>query len=347
MRQIDLRSDTLTKPTTEMLESILCAPVGDDGRASGRKGEDPTVAETEIMAAKLFGKEDALFVPSGTLGNTLCGCTHCPREAGVVIAENMHAYRAEESLFSPEYFGRKAVLVPQSEGMYHMDPLHAALKSGRVRLVWLENSYNFEGGRALPREDIKRVADLCHQYDVPIHLDGARIFNAAAALHISVKELTQDVDSIMFCVSKGLSAPIGSFVVGSYAFIDRARVIRKKLGGQLRQAGVLAATARYALEHMVQRLPEDHAHARQLADGLMNCPGIHVDMDAVQTNIVNIVIQTGENSRSWLKRLEQEQNLRVHYIDPKTVRLVTYRGITSEDIEEAIQRLQIFTRGTY
>lgn len=342
MRTIDLRSDTVTLPTPDMLEFMMHAPVGDDGRAKGCKGEDPTAAEAEAYVAELFGKEDALYVPSGTMGNMVCVATHCRRGEKAVTALNMHMYKAEKGIFNPDLCGVEAVCLPHERGAYRLDALEQRLREGDIKLVCLENSYNFEGGCVIPRDKMEGILELCARYGATTHLDGARIFNAACALGISVKELTAGVDSVQFCVSKGLSAPIGSFVAGSRAFIERARETRKMLGGQLRQVGILAGGGLYAVKHLSQRVAHDNARARRLAEGIQDARGISIEMDTVQTNIVKVDLHGDLRGRAWLKALEECEQVRAHYITDDSIRLVTYRGITDEDIDEAVLRIRRF-----
>ncbi|MEG0803503.1 MAG: GntG family PLP-dependent aldolase [Pygmaiobacter sp.] len=342
MKTIDLRSDTLTLPTSEMLQVMLQAPLGDDGRAKGTKGEDPSAVSAEEFAATLMRREDALFVPSGTLGNTLCVLTHCRRGARVITADNMHLYKAERSVFDPEIGGMEAVCLPQTGGVYDRTALETELKTGTVGLVCIENSYNFEGGCAIGKADMDWMIDLCHDYGVPVHLDGARIFNAAQALQITPDSLISRADSVMFCVSKGLCAPIGSFVCGSAEWVARARQKRKLLGGQLRQVGMLAAAGEYALRHLRERLAKDNARAAALAVGISNCNGIQLYNETCMTNLVLIRLEQGKNAHEWIARLAAEEHVLAHYINDETVRFVTYRGITDEDIAQAIVRIQSF-----
>ncbi len=341
MKTIDLRSDTLTVPTEEMLSYMISVSVGDDGRALGDKGEDPTAVETERYMAELFGREDALFVPSGTMGNTLCVKTHCCRGSRVITAANMHLYKAEKVLFEPEFGGMEAVLVPQKHGVYEEAELKRALEKGGIGAVCLENSYNFEGGRAIARGEMEKVITLAHAHGVPVHVDGARIFNAALALHTEVAALTKDADSVMFCVSKGLGAPIGSFIVGSREFIVRAREIRKRMGGQLRQVGYLEAAGRYAVEHAKEQLEKDHENARLFAQLLDDCPGLSLNLSSVQTNLV-MLSPEGGNAREWLQKLKEQEGVLGHFIDDTSARFVTYRGIEREDISEAAKRIRRF-----
>lgn len=342
MKIIDLRSDTVTLPTKEMLEYMLSVPVGDDGRMHGTKGEDPTAIEAEAYAAKVFGREDALYVPSGTMGNMVCVATHCKHGEKAVTAKNMHMYKAEKGIFNPDLCGVVPILLPHVKGVYDLDMLDKTLAQGDIKLVCLENTYNFEGGCVIDRESIEKILEICRRYNVATHMDGARIFNAAAALGMTVAELTAGVDSVQFCVSKGLSAPIGSFVTGSKEFITRARETRKMVGGQLRQVGILAGAGKFAIEHLSARVIHDHERAYRLADGIKDAKDISVDMDTVQTNIVKVDLHGALRGRAWIKAMEEEAGVLTHYITDDAIRLVTYRGITDSDIDEAIARIRSF-----
>ena len=342
MKTIDLRSDTVTLPTREMLEYMISVPLGDDGRAKGSKGEDPTAAEAEAYVAKVFGKEDALYVPSGSMGNMVCVAPHCKRGEKAVTAVNMHMYKAEKGIFSPDLCGIVPVCLPHTKGVYDLKELEKALKGGDIKLVCLENTYNFEGGCVISREDIEKILKLCKQYGAATHMDGARVFNAASALGISVAELTEGVDSVQFCVSKGLSAPIGSFLVGSREFIEKARATRKLMGGQLRQVGLLAGAGMYAVQHLSERVAHDNARARKLAEGIQDAKDISIDLSTVQTNIVKVDLHGALKGKDWLRALEEEAHVRAHYITDDSIRLVTYRGISDEDIDEAIVRIRNF-----
>lgn len=343
---IDLRSDTLTLPTAEMLQAMLEAKLGDDGRTRGHKGEDPTAVEVEEMVAGLLGMEDALFVPSGTMGNTVCVAALAKRGEKVITTANSHIYKAERALFDEDLLGRQAVLIPHEKGVYDLKALRQALKQQDISVVCTENTYNFEGGAVISREQTQAVTELCKSYQVPVHLDGARIFHAASALGLPVAELIQGVCSIMFCVSKGLCAPIGSFIAGDCGFIKKARETRKALGGQLRQVGMLEAAGKIAVEQMSKRVGEDNALAFKLAQGLQNTPGINVDLDGVKTNIVKLDIPTG-NAGDFIRDLEIQQLVRTHYTTDQSVRLVTYYGISESDVEEAVKRIRVFCQSYY
>lgn len=342
MKTIDLRSDTVTLPTKEMLEFMMSVPLGDDGRANGSKGEDPTAAEAEHYVARVFGREDALFVPSGSMGNMVCMATHCARGEKAVTATNMHMYKAEKGIFSDAVCGIQAVCLNHVKGVYDLAQLEETLKAGDIKLVCMENTYNFEGGCVIKRSDIESILAICKKYNVATHMDGARIFNAAEAIGTTVAALTAGVDSVQFCVSKGLSAPVGSFIVGSAEFIRKARDVRKLFGGQLRQVGLLAGAGMFAVQNLSKRVANDNRRARKLAEGIKDAKDISVDMDTVETNIVKVDLHGSLKGREWLKALENEFSVRAHYITDDAIRLVTYRGITDEDIDEAIKRIRKF-----
>jgi len=338
---VDLRSDTLTTPTEEMLQYMIKAKVGDDGRANGLKGEDPTVIELERLAAKKFGKEDALFVPSGSMGNMVSLMASANRGDSIVVAQNTHLYKAEKGNFDKDLCGFVPEFVSQTKGVYDLVELESRLKSRKIALVCIENTYNFEGGTIISKEQTKSITDICSKYGVPVHLDGARIFNASAALGLEVKELAEGVNSIMFCISKGLCAPIGSVVVGSTEFIKKARVKRKLVGGQLRQAGIIAAAGIVAIEKMADRLKEDHIRAKKLAEGASQIPGLIIDMESVQTNMAKVVLDFGNLSADqFLKGLSDKYMVKGHLISENSIRFVTYNGISEADIIEAINRIK-------
>ena len=278
MDHIDLRSDTVTWPTDKMRRAMAEARVGDDVF-----GDDPTVLDLEARAARRFGREAAVLVPSGTMGNLVSILAHCARGERVILGDNTHTFGLEGG--NPATVGSvQAWPVPvQRDGTMRIEDLRAGISPTDdyhfplTRLISIENTQAGAGGQPVPAAYIAKVKALCRQHDLRLHIDGARIFNAAVALGVDVRELTADCDTLMFCLSKGLCAPIGSLVVGSAAFIDQARRIRKALGGGMRQAGVFAAAGIIALEEMPTRLHEDHATARALAEGLHRTGWFTVD----------------------------------------------------------------------
>ncbi len=333
MHTIDLRSDTVTKPTQEMREAMARAEVGDDVF-----GEDPTVKQLEETAAHLVGKEAALFVASGTMGNQVAVLAHTGRGNEVIVDAESHIFYYEVG--APAVLS--AVQLRPVEGLHGPDA--AALAAGAVRgpdihfpetaLLCLENTHNRRGGTVMTPDAMRQVYLAAREREVAVHVDGARIFNAAVALGVDVKDLTCWCDSVMFCLSKGLGAPVGSILAGTGEFIARARKYRKLLGGGMRQAGILAAAGLVALQ-TVDRLAEDHAHARLLAEALAEVPGVAVDLERVQTNIVLAdVAGTGMNAAQYVAALREKGVLAVTF-GPHLVRFVTHRDVTRSDVERA------------
>ncbi len=287
METIDLRSDTVTKPTPEMREAMAKAEVGDDVY-----GDDPTVNRLQELAAEMLGKEAGLFVPSGTMGNLAAILTHCQRGDEVIIGQENHSYQHEAAGMSVLGGVSSYQLKNQPDGSLLLDDVEDAIRSGDdphdaiTRLVCLENTHNRCGGTVQTPEYTRQVAKLAHDHGLKVHLDGARIFNAAAALGVPARELAAPVDSVTFCLSKGLSAPVGSVLCGDRAFIQKANRARKVLGGGMRQAGILAAAGIVALQKMVGRLGEDHVRARNLAEGLRKSDCVVLDPGSPATNMV-------------------------------------------------------------
>jgi threonine aldolase len=334
IRTIDLRSDTVTHPTPAMREAMAMAEVGDDVF-----GEDPTVRRLETMAAERMGKEAAVFVASGTMGNLVSILAHCGRGDEAIVGSEAHVLHYEAG-GAPGLGGIELRTVPNDDhGMLDLDALEATVRPENVHmprtaLVCLENTHNRCGGGVLTVEETAAVARIARRHGVAVHLDGARIFNAAVALGVEPSALAAEVDSVTFCLSKGLSAPVGSLVCGSAGFIQRARRMRKMVGGGMRQAGVIAAAGIVALEQMVDRLAEDHEHAQLLACGLAPLPGIRIDPAAVQTNIVVFGVDDGVT----LQRRLRDAGVLTTAFGPTRVRMVTHHGITRADIEEALER---------
>ncbi len=332
MRTIDLRSDTVTLPSREMLDAMSRAPLGDDVF-----GDDPTVLALEAHAARMLGKEAALFVPSGTMGNLLATMTHTQPGDELICGPAMHTFSSEAS-GAARIAGVSTRLVPQREARVSPADVVAAIRADdphypRTALVWVEQPH---AGWIMPMENLAAVATAAHEHGLPVHMDGARIFNAAVALRIPAQDIARHADTVMFCVSKGLAAPVGSLLVGPAAFIARARRNRKVLGGGMRQAGVIAAAGLYALDHMVDRLEEDHDTARRLAEGLRSL-GWRIDRDATETNIFVAEPPAGASKDNLPPRLGAH-GVRVHWpAGSPGVRLVTHYGIEMSDIERAIE----------
>ncbi len=336
MQFIDLRSDTVTLPTPAMREAMANAEVGDDVL-----GEDPTVNRLEAMAAERTGKEAALFVSSGTMGNLVAVLTHCGRGEEMIVGDRAHIFLNEAGGASA-LGGIHSRQVPnQPDGTLEPAQVEAAIRAEnphypRTRLICLENTHNRCGGACLTPDYMHKMRGLANQYKLRIHLDGARVFNAAIAQALDVRELTRDADSLSFCLSKGLSAPVGSLVCGPSGFIYEARRVRKLLGGGMRQAGIIAAAGIVALEHMVDRLAEDHVNARRLAEGLADTPGILLDPGRVHTNIVIFELQDGYfDSSEFCKKLSSH-GVKMSPVDARKIRAVTHYGIEADHIQQAL-----------
>jgi len=333
MREVDLRSDTVTQPTERMREAMARARVGDDVY-----GEDPTVRALEELAAERMGKEAALFCASGTMANLVAVLTHTQRGDGVLCEATAHIYEYESQGLSAL---AGAVLRPirGERGWISPVALEAALQPTGPhfpppRLVCLENTHNRAGGVAVTPERIASTAAVAHRAGLAVHLDGARIFNAAVALGVPAKVLAEPADSVMFSLSKGLSAPVGSVLCGSRPFIERARRWRQMVGGGMRQAGVLAAAGIVALQEMVDRLAEDHRRAKALAGGLSRLPGVEVDPDQVDTNIV--LARVEGLAHDLVARLAA-QGVLCFALSPQEIRFVTHRHISDEDVAWAVE----------
>lgn len=341
MKSIDLRSDTVTLPTPKMREAIYEAEVGDDVFS-----EDPTVNRFEQMAAERVGKEAALFVASGTMGNLVCTLTHCARGEEVILGDKTHMFLNEAGGMSALGGIHPHTVANQSDGTMRLEDIEGAIRGSnlhfpRTRLICLENTHNRCNGAALPPEYMDSVAALAKRYGLSLHLDGARVFNAAVALGVDVKELTRSVDSVSFCLSKGLSAPVGSAVCGSSGFIAEARRTRKVLGGGMRQAGIIAAAGIVALEQMVERLKEDHANARRLAEGIAEIEGLSIDAAVVQTNILYFdLVGDRMDVDTFVTRLDKKGVRLLHTGGPHRCRIVTHYGIEAEDIDETLKALK-------
>jgi len=336
MQFIDLRSDTVTLPTPAMREAMATAEVGDDVLS-----EDPTVNRLEAIAAARVGKEAALFVASGTMGNLVALLTHCGRGDEIIAGDRAHLFLYEAGGASALGSIHSRQVPNRPDGTLDLAQVEAAIRPDndhfpRSRLLCLENTHNRCGGACLTPDYLRQARALADQYGLRIHLDGARIFNAAAALGLDVRELTRPADSVSFCLSKGLSAPVGSLLCGSADFIHQARRVRKVVGGGMRQAGVIAAAGIVALEQMVDRLADDHANARRLAQGLADIPGINLDPSRVQTNIVIFELRNGALSPDAFCRRLADQGVKMSPIEGRQIRAVTHYGIEAEHIEQAL-----------
>jgi len=340
---IDLRSDTVTHPTPEMREAMYHAEVGDDVY-----GEDPTINRLQELAAERTGKEAALFVPSGSMGNEVAILTHAGRGQAVIAGNHTHIYLYEGG--GASVLGGSPVYAVNNnpDGTLDQDQLLATIADesdehvAATALICIENTHNWCGGKALNSEQVQAVANIAHERGLAVHMDGARIFNAAIALGQQVSTLASQVDSLMFCLSKGLSAPVGSMLVGSQEFIRRARRNRKLLGGGMRQAGILAAAGIVALEKMVERLAEDHAHCKRLAQGLADYPQVEVDPEQVMTNILIFRLRSAEQTPLTEEEVQpflhkaREQGVLLGTMGGGRIRAVTHYGIEEQDIETAL-----------
>jgi threonine aldolase len=339
--KIDLRSDTVTFPTEEMRKAMYEAPLGDDVF-----GEDPTVNKLERISAEMLGKEAAVFVASGTMGNLAAILSHCGRGDEAILGDVSHIFLNEAGGISALGGINPRILPTQDDGTIDPGTIRSAIRWDDphfpiTRLICLENSHNRCGGAILSLEYVRQVASIAEENQLFLHLDGARIFNAAVGLNRPVADLAEPFDSVTFCLSKGLSAPVGSVLCGSEDFIRKARRARKILGGGMRQVGVIAAAGIVALESMVERLAEDHANARFLAVGLDRIPGIKVVKNPPPTNMVFISLdeESGYSLREFIARL-REQGVLVSGGGPGRLRLVTHYGITEEDIGRTIEAFE-------
>jgi threonine aldolase len=328
---IDLRSDTLSMPTEEMLLSIQTAALGDDSRDG-----DPTVLELEALAAEMMGKEAGLLTPSGTMSNLVAMRTHVEPGATAIVEQSAHLYGAEIGGIAASC-GLLVLPVPGRHGAMDLDRLRfAARKVGTLfptrGILCLENTHNAAGGTVIPLEHMEEASTIVRGKGLAVHLDGARIFNAAVALGTDAKTLARPADTVSFCLSKGLSAPIGSVLTGPRDFIARARMVRRAMGGTLRQAGIIAAPGLIALRTLIARLADDHAHARLFAEGVAAIEGLSVDLGSVQSNIINLdVAELGIDAATFASHLDP---LGVRGLPGMgtVVRFVTYRGISRADI---------------
>jgi threonine aldolase len=333
---IDLRSDTVTLPSPAMRQAMAEAELGDDVY-----GEDPTINHLEEMAAERLGKEAALFVASGTMGNLVALLTYCGRGDEVILGDRSHTF-VNEAGGCAALGGIHPHPIPnQPDGTLDLGDIGAAIRGDnihypRTRLICLENTHNYCGGTVLSAEYTAQVGTLARKHGLALHMDGARVFDAAVALGVEAAELVREVDTVMFCLSKGLSAPVGSVLCGSRDFIHEARRARKIVGGGMRQAGILAAAGIVALEEMVGRLAEDHANARRLAEGLAGLEGISLNLDSVHTNMIFFDLTAGRISAwEFVERLDRE-GVRLLNLGPRTMRMVTHYGISAGDIDDAL-----------
>lgn len=338
---IDLRSDTVTLPPLEMRKAIARAELGDDVY-----GEDPTVHKLEALTARMLGKESALLTPSGTMANLLAILGHCPRRKRLLVGDLSDIWRWEAGGGSilgglvyhplPTNTNGEIPVEEMEDALYGEDDPQCV----RTGLICLENTHCLSGGRVLSLPYLSRVRDFARTHFIPVHLDGARIFNAAVAAGLDVRQITEFADSVTVCLSKSLAAPVGSLVAGSREFIQELRRLRKMIGGGMRQAGVLAAAGIYALEHMMARLTEDHDNAKHLAAGLAQVPGIEISPEPPQTNMVFWTLSNPDlNVRNFLCAVENH-GVRISELGKRRIRAVTHYGISRQDTEYAIRAVR-------
>lgn len=333
MRPIDLRSDTVTKPTPEMYQAMMKAEVGDDVLL-----DDPTVAKLESLAAEIMGKEAAVFVPSGTMGNQMAIATHTKPGTAMIVEEEAHVIYYEVG--APAIFsGVLTWTLASNQGIIEPELLRKRITKQNLHtpgtsLICLEDTHNRAGGTVIPLETLADYRKISLEHNLPIHVDGARIFNAAVAQGVPVKEIAKHVDTVNFCLSKGLRSPVGSVLTGSHDFIERARIWRKRLGGGMRQAGILAACGIISLTKMIDRLAEDHENVQTLGKGLQDTPGIDIHPEIHPTNL--LMMNTDRPADEWQSALH-EKGVWCNPASTHRIRFVTHADVSTEQIQEAIQ----------
>jgi threonine aldolase len=338
MKVIDLRSDTVTRPSPEMRHVIATAEVGDDVF-----GDDPTVIELEAYVAGLFEREASLFVPSGTMANQICLKAHSQPGWELLCDRDCHLVNYEAA--GPAvHSGLLVNLLTTERGMVTADMVRTNIRPKdlhcpETKIVALENTHNRHGGTILPQNEILRVRQVCDEFGLILHLDGARIWNVHVATGIPLPELTRPFDSVSVCLSKGLGAPIGSMILGSAEFIAKCRRERKLFGGGMRQVGIIAAAGLYAVKNNIGRLAEDHANARRLAEGLNGLGSFRIDLSRVETNIVVAGIDGDHTADSVLAKMKEVGVWAVPF-GPKRIRFVTHLDVSRSDCEEALERLR-------
>lgn len=336
-RLIDIRSDTSSLPTDQMREAMKRAKVGNDGY-----GEDPTVNRLEELAAEKMGKEAALFVPSGTMGNLLALLCHTDRGDEIIVEDQAHIITRERGY--AYVAGLEVSRIKGHYGAMDVDDVEEAILTSRslkVSLLCMENTHNNAGGLVIPIDNITALHEVAEKHGISTHLDGARIFNASTALGCPARKIVKDVDSMMFCLSKGLCAPVGSMLVGTRDFIKKGRQIRKVIGGQMRQAGVIAAAGIVALETMIGRIKEDHDNARLLGEGLAKIDGIEVNLDKIQSNMVYFSVgNLGITAKTFASELLKDYNIKINTRGKTLVRAVFYKDVSREDTKYVLNAIQ-------
>jgi len=340
---IDLRSDTVTKPTQEMREAMRNAEVGDDGFS-----EDPTVNQLEKMAAEKMGKEAAIYVVSGTMGNQVSLRAHTQPGDEIIVESQSHIYNYELGAMAA-LAGVQPRTIPGKYGILDPQAIEEVLQSPHpvcppIRVISIESSHNRAGGTVYPLPIIKQIYKIAKKHSLMVHLDGARIFNAAIALGVKAKQIAQYADSIMFCLSKGLGAPVGSIIASTQEFIEKTRRFRRMYGGGWRQAGIIAAAGIVALEKMIDRLVEDHQNARILAEGINRLPGLKIDFFTVQTNIVVFEVADSDISAKWLMEKLREKGILISGFTPRVLRMVTHKDVDRKDIYQTLNILEEILR---
>lgn len=336
MQIVDLRSDTVTRPWPAMREAMARAEVGDDVM-----GDDPTVLRLQERIAKMLGMEAAVFVPSGAMSNQIGLRVHCLPGDEFICEENCHIYRYEQGAYA-QLSGLVTRTVQGEFGVLRLEQLTGLIRGGddhlvNTRLIAIENTHNRGAGRIQPYDEVARICSWAHEHGLATHLDGARLFNAVVATGIPAAKWAQHFDTVSICFSKGLGAPVGSALVGSKELMLKARRARKLFGGGMRQAGIIAAGALYALEHNVERMAEDHAHAQILADAIRQCPGLKLTPEKVDTNIVIFEIDPKlGTAEEFASRLE-EQGVLVFDVARQSIRMVTHLDVSREDVEKAAE----------
>jgi len=338
MKIIDIRSDTVTRPNPAMRQAMFEAEVGDDVL-----GDDPTVMELERYVANLFDREASLYVPSGTMANQIC--LKINSQPGWELLCDCDCHVVNYEVGGPVvHSGLLVNMLTTERGMVTAEMVRQNIRPINIhcpltKLVALENSHNRHGGTILPQDEILKVREVCDEFDLKLHLDGARIWNVHVATGMSLPELTRPFDSVSVCLSKGLGAPVGSMVLGSREFIDKARRIRKLFGGGMRQVGIIAAGGLYAVKNNIESLKNDHKNARFLAEGLSKIEMFQIDLSRVETNIILIDILGGETADSVLEKMKKANVWAVSF-GPKRIRMVTHLDVSRSDCEEALDRIK-------
>ncbi len=336
---IDLRSDTVTRPTPQMREAMMRAEVGDDVM-----GEDPSINRLQEMIAEMTGMEASLFVASGTMGNQVCIAAHTERGDEIIVERNAHIFNYECG--SPGMLSGVQVMPLQGkQGSFTLQQVREAVRPvnihhPRTRLICLENTHNRASGALFPIDEMKRISEFARENSIRMHLDGARLWNASVVTGIPLREYCRNFDSVSLCFSKGLGAPVGSIIAGSRQFIEKARYFRKAFGGGMRQAGFLAAAAIYAVENNFRRMAEDHRRAGRLAGFIATLPGIEIDLETVKTNIVIFDVRATRYTGRQVRDMLAEKRIGMNTFAGTRVRAVTHLHITDDDIEQTIAALK-------